>query len=262
MQVYAELAMAENFCMDFALLYGAKAITKNRCPLKRVAVASALGACFAVAFPLFPLPDWAAVAVKIAAGAAMCFLCGVFRGVKGYLKFTAVFTALTFALGGGLVAVFSLAGIAYEEGEGYLLSSVPVGIPLFCALVLALAAKKIAAKVVSARVKTCVRCRVWLGGACVSLNGFYDSGNRVYHAGSPVSVLPRAEAERLTNVEGIKTFTLIHTVSGSRQMPLFTADKVEIDDGKQAVVLYKVVFGVAGKGVNRLILHPDLAEGN
>lgn len=260
MQVYAELAMAENFCMDFALLYGAKAITKNRCSLKRVAVASALGACFAVAFPLMSLGGWAAITVKLAAGAGICLLCGKYRSFKGYLKFAAAFAALTFALGGALIGVFSLAGVAYEQGGGVIVASVPVGIPLFAALCLAIGVKKAAAKMISRRAKTGVHIRIYNGQACVACAAFYDSGNRVYHLGQPVSVLPQKLAEKLTEVEGIKTFTQIHTVSGSRKMPLFTADKVEINDGENCIVLNKVVFGIAGKGVNRLILHPDLAE--
>ncbi|MDE7330458.1 MAG: sigma-E processing peptidase SpoIIGA, partial [Clostridia bacterium] len=52
MQVYIELAVLENFCMDFTLLYSAKLASKNSAHILRIALGSALGACFAVVFPL------------------------------------------------------------------------------------------------------------------------------------------------------------------------------------------------------------------
>ena len=65
MQVYVELALLENFCMDFTLLYCAKLVCKNRASFWRVAFAAAIGACFAVVFPLFKLKGVWAVTVKL-----------------------------------------------------------------------------------------------------------------------------------------------------------------------------------------------------
>ena len=50
MQVYVELALLENFCMDFTLLYCAKLVAKNRAHILRLVIASVFGACFAVVF--------------------------------------------------------------------------------------------------------------------------------------------------------------------------------------------------------------------
>ena len=85
MEVYIEYALAENFCMDFFLLYAAKAVTKNRAGAWRISMSAALGACFPVVFPLFRLSGWAAIAVKLVAGALMCLAAGKFSGVRGYL---------------------------------------------------------------------------------------------------------------------------------------------------------------------------------
>ena len=70
MQVYVEFALAENFCMDFTLLACSKYITKNLCSYRRIALGSALGAIFAVVFPLFALTGFWSVAVKILLGLA------------------------------------------------------------------------------------------------------------------------------------------------------------------------------------------------
>ncbi|MDE6690865.1 MAG: sigma-E processing peptidase SpoIIGA, partial [Clostridia bacterium] len=128
MQVYVEYALVENFCMDFTLLVAAKAAAKNPAKYWRIAAASVLGACFAVVYPLFGLSGAVGIAVKIVSGGAMCAVAGKFQSFKGYLKFTALFTAATFVVGGALIALFSLAGVAYKQGGGFVLSSVPVGI--------------------------------------------------------------------------------------------------------------------------------------
>jgi len=77
MQVYVELALLENFCMDFTLLYAAKSVVKNRASKKRLAVAAALGACFAVVFPLFNLPPVWSAAIKIVSGLLICLIAGL-----------------------------------------------------------------------------------------------------------------------------------------------------------------------------------------
>lgn len=262
MQVYIELSLAENFCMDYFLLYSAKAITKNRCGVFRLTTASIFGACFAVVFPLIPLPGWAAIIIKIIAGLALCAAAGKFSRLAGYVKFSAVFFALTFALGGALIGIFALADISYESGGAFLISSTPVGIPLFFALMLALSVRAAARKILSAKCKNAVSCRIYAGQSCVNVSGFFDSGNKVYHLGSPVSVIPAKIAEKLTDVQRIKTFAEIHTVAGSRKIAIFTADKMEIDDGKEVKTIKNVKLGISPNPINRAVLHPDLAEDN
>ncbi len=261
MQVYAEYAIIENFCMDFTLLAAAKAVSKNPAKYWRIALASVLGACFAVVYPLIGLGGAVGIIVKLVAGAAMCALAGKYQTVKGYLKFTAVFTAATFLTGGALIAVFSLAGVQYKEGGGYILSSVPIGIPLFAALVLLIAAKRIKQKFVGAK---CVAaaCKIFVGEKHASCPAFYDSGNKVYCHGAPVSIVPAHIARKLTEAEGIKTFVDIHTVAGKSKIAVFTAEKIEIDDGKSNVTRHNVMLGISPQHINKIVLHPDLSEVN
>lgn len=260
MEVYIEYALAENFCMDFCLLYAAKSVSKNRAGAGRIAVSSAAGAVFAVLFPLMGLGGLAAAAVKAASGAILCLIAGRFGGIKPYLAFTALFMALTFALGGALIALFSLTDISYTGSGGVILSSVPVGIPLFFALSAVCLSRRAAQKFVRRNIKTSVVCRITMGGSSVSVPAFFDSGNRVYRLGSPVSVIPPDSAQKLVDVSGIKTFVTVHTVAGGKKLPVFTADKVEIDYGKKVITLRGVAFCVGSRSGGRTVLHPDLAE--
>ena len=259
MQVYVEFALLENFCMDFTLLYCAKLVTKNRAGIFRIAIAAVFGACFAVVFPLFNLNAALSASLKIISGFIICLLACKFKGFKAYFKMTAVFMAFTFVLGGALIGIFSLAGISYESGNGYYLSSVPVGIPLFCALCLIIAARKIAQRLKKSESAT-VKCVIFAGGKHIEIDGFYDSGNKVYHFGQPVSVIPFSEAEKLVDVSRIKDEVKIHTVAGSKKLKIFTADKLEITGGKKPQSICGVKIGISAAAISSAVLHPDLLE--
>lgn len=245
--------------MDFTLLYCAKLVCKNPASVWRVIVASALAACFAVVFPLLGLKGaWAAV-VKIASGLIICLFGGKFKGIKAYLKLSAVFFAFTFVLGGSLIAIFSLAGQNFEAGAGYILSSVPIGIPLFGALILIVCAKKIAQRLKKTD-KATVECKIYSGEKCVRLSGFYDSGNKVYLSGQPVSVIPLISAMKIIDAGSIKDEVKIHTVAGSKKIKVFTADKIEIYNGEKLNVVKDVKIGISPRASGGAVLHPDLLE--
>ncbi len=261
MQVYAEYALAENFCMDFALLYCAKAACKNPCGFRRIALASALGAGFAVVFPLFGLGAAWGIVVKILSGAAICAVAGKYSKLWGFIKFSAVFAASTFVLGGALIALFTKFGVSYEGGDGYLLSSVPVGIPLFCAVVLMIIIRKAAARI-GGRVKGEVTCIISLDGKRATCAGFYDSGNKVYCGGVPVSMIPKDVAEKIIDARGIKTFVDIHTVAGKGSVPVFRADSLTLCDGQNRREIRGASFGIAPDRIRKIVLHSDISEVN
>ncbi|MCD7729340.1 MAG: sigma-E processing peptidase SpoIIGA [Clostridia bacterium] len=258
MQVYVELALAENFCMDFTLLSSAKLITKNICSYRRVACASALGACFAVVFPLFGLSGAWAVAVKLLSGFALAaFGCRI-KSVKNYLKFSFVFLGLSLFTGGALIAVFSLAGWDYASGGGYIISSVPIGIPLFAVFLLALGCKVMAKKFSARANKNSCRCIIYKGDKSVSINGFVDSGNKVYSGGVPVSVIPPSAAQKLTDAQALSASVTINTVTGSQKIKIFTADKIEIYLGQEQHTIKSVKIGISPREIEGAVLHPDL----
>lgn len=244
--------------MDYTLLWSAKAACKNAATYLRIAFGAALGAAVAVIFPLLPLPPVWATVLKAVTGALICLAAGKFSGIKGYIKFTAVFFALCAVLGGALIAVFSLTGTEYLAGQGYMLSSVPVGIPLFCALVLGIVAKKVAKRFTKLD-KNTVKCRIYTGQSSVEVNGFYDSGNKVYYRGAPVSVMPESAIKKLGDVSIIGSVK-IHTVAGSAQMRVFAADRLEIEkDGKTAAVSGAFI-GLNPNEGSLAVLHPDILE--
>ena len=259
MQVYIELAVLENFCMDFTLLYAAKLLSKNRAHVLRLMTAAAFGACFAVVFPLFTLHPAFSVALKIAAGLVICLIAGKYPSVKSFVRFCALFLVFTAGVGGALIGVFSLTGISYVEGAGFALSSVPIGIPLFCALVAVIIARRLAAKFARVK-KNTVMCRIYAGQSHVEISGFFDSGNKVYLRGQPVSVIPQAVAEKLCDIAAVRDGVKIHTVAGSKIIKVFSADRLEIIDGEKTEIIKNVKIGVSPYAVKGAVLHGDLLE--
>ena len=258
MQVYVELALAENFCMDFVLLFCAKLLCKNACGYRRIALSSALGACFAVLFPLMRLAGVWAVAVKVLSGLALAAACGRFSRFRQYAAFAAVFFALSFALGGAVFAIFSLAGWDVQAGQGYMISSVPVGIPLFLALMLAVACRAVALKI-RKRAGGTVHCVLCLGDRQAEADGFFDSGNSVYFGGEPVTIVPAHVAAVLTDVSALSQSVKIHTVTGSSKIKIFTADKIVIYNGEKQHTIKYAKIGISPRPIVRAVLHPDLA---
>jgi len=260
MQVYIELALLENFCMDFSLLVCAKLITKNIARYYRVFLGALVGAIFAVLFPLISFNQAVVLILKICAGIVICLIGARFIKVKAFIKFACVFFALTFLLGGALTAIFSYFNLNYANGAGFLISSIPVGIPLFCIVLLMLGCKRLANKIISKNSKISVKCHIVRGQSSVLVSGFYDSGNKVYFKGSPVSVIDLSVAEKIIDINGIFDFVLIHTVAGSKKIKIFTADEIILYTGEKTHKIKNVTFGISPNKISCAVLHPDLSE--
>lgn len=257
MQVYVELAAIENFCMDFTLLYAAKLISRNAASYKRLLCGSVAGACVAVVFPLFNFGAALSVVIKLFSGLLICLVSGKYKSFKGYIAFTGSFLIITALLGGVLIGIFSLTGLEYGEGGGFIISSVPVGIPLFIALLVIIGAKRLAKKLQKGE-KNSVICRIYTGESKIEIDGFFDSGNKVYLNGEPVSVIPEYVADKLIDKTRIKDGVKIHTVAGSKTIKVFTADKVEIISGEKQSIFKKVKLGISANKISKAVLHPDL----
>ena len=259
MQVYIELAVIENFCMDFTLLYSAKVAVKNRAGVWRIALSASFGALFAVVFPLFKAGEVLAVILKIASGIVLCLIAAKWDGFKSFIKFAGAFFIFSAVLAGVLLGLFNLTGWSYETGQGFLISSVPIGIPLFLSLLLIIGAKALANRLKKNH-KNSVICRIYAGQLLAEVKGFFDSGNKVYVKGSPVCVVPKEVLIKLSEKVRINESVKIHTVAGSRIIDVFTCDRMEVDFGESVKNYKDVKIGVSPQKINMAVLHCDLLE--
>lgn len=135
----------------------------------------------------------------------------------------------------------------------------PIGIPAFGGLLTVIFARKLASKLKKTD-KTAVACKIYVKEKSVQLSGFYDSGNKVYFSGQPVSVIPLTSAIKLIDESSIKDSVKIHTVAGSKKLKVFTADKIEIRKGEKINTVKDVKIGISPYASGGAVLHPDLME--
>ena len=100
MEIYIEYALAENFLLDAMLLWLAMKAAKQEISLWRIVLAAAIGAAFAVAFPLLKTGKTIAYILKFSVGALLCLVAVKGKGIGRYALTALLFFGFSFALGG------------------------------------------------------------------------------------------------------------------------------------------------------------------
>lgn len=259
MTVYIEIAFAENFLIDGLLLYLALKCARAEVRPLRLILAAAAGAGEALLFPLFSLPAPLVYLVKFAGGAILALIAAK-GGLKTSLIVACAFFALTFVLGGMLVAVYSFCGVSYAEGEGYLVEGAPVALVLAGGGILLIAVTKASRAFYRhrRRMKDLFPCRMTVGRHTVRWTGLADSGNRLSFRGKPVCVVSALGALALFSGSPPVGRLRISTVNGSRVSPVFVCDSLELG-GKINKKVYFTVGDVESKEYS-VILHTSLEE--
>ena len=262
MVVYWEYAFAENFILDGLLLYLALKCARARVRALNLLLAAALGAVEAIVFPLLRLPVWAAYIVKILGGGVLGAV-AVSKGTKKtYLIVIVAFFLLTFALGGLLTAAYSFFGVAYQEGNGYLVEQAPVGLVIGTAGVFAAAVALGARGMYRYRKikRGLVACTLLHGGKQVQWFGLSDSGNCLSFRGEPVCVISARGAYVILGrgAKPVGSMT-IHTVNGANEAPVYLLENMRV--GKKTFSGVHLVIGQVESKEYQLVLHTQFTEG-
>lgn len=245
MEIYIEYALAENFLIDAMLLWLSLKAARQKIYFWRIALASALGAAFAVVFPLLPFGKTLAYILKFAAGILLCLVAVKGKGAGRYAITAALFFGFSFALGGALLAVYSAFSIDYTASDGgYLTESVPVGLVLSGCFVFAVCSVSLVRRLYRRRAlrRFVYPCKVTLGGRSVKADGFLDSGNRAAQNGIPVCFLSPDLAFDLLGERVMTEEMSILTMSGETKVKIFLADSLEIYCGEKPNIISKVYF--------------------
>lgn len=261
MTVYVEIAFAENFLLDGLLLYLALKCVRAEVRPLRLLLAAAVGGGEALIFPLFSLPSPLAYLVKFLGGALLALIAAK-GGAKVSFLAACAFFALTFVLGGMLVAAYSFFGVDYVEGEGYLVEGAPVALVFSAAGILLVVGVKVARAFYRYRKRKgdLLACRMTVGEKTVRWTGLSDSGNRLSFRGKPVCVVSAIGALALFSGSPPVGRLRISTVSGSRVSPVFVCDKLELC-GKVNEKVYFTVGEVDSREYS-VILHTSFEVGS
>ncbi len=182
MEIYVEYAFVENFIFDAALLWLSLTAAKASYSRNSVFFSAALGAGFAIVYPLLRLPLPLAYLLKITVGFLLCATATTRLKTKkdmGRYAFTvAFFFGFSFAFGGALTGLLG----------DFFPKKIPVGVvaagfAILCAASLVFIRRLQQRKAVT---QFLCDCRLRYGGAAVTAVGFLDSGNLAQKDGLPV----------------------------------------------------------------------------
>ncbi|MBR7100235.1 MAG: sigma-E processing peptidase SpoIIGA [Clostridia bacterium] len=265
MEVYIEYAIVENFILDGLLLYLSFKTVRLPISKPRLLLAALLGSVFAVLFPLLPLSDGYAFAVKYLFGGILC-LTAVSKQIKNALLILPFFYLYTFALGGLLLGMDSFFLQNEMENGNYILRQTPAFTVLISALVFGIACVKLISSLYRRyrNKKLLYSCKITFKGMQVEGIGLLDTGNSLTFHGSPVCLIDKSLSKSLLNEENSKDVPLermyVHTATGGGELKIFQATIQIYSENRENIIenVYLALSPVAlGKGY-QIILQPQI----
>ena len=257
MNVYVEYAIIDNFVMDYLLLRLAVIGVADKSSVKKRTLGALFGTVFAVYLPIWNVPPFFSVVLKIAVSALMVFFAFEAETFVGYLKRYALFLFFTVILGGMIYAFAGIVGAEYDAISNIFSG----GVPLFVVLLIGAGAYFVAYSVFSAlfRKRTVVpfvrRCVLFLNGRKIIVNGFIDSGNGVLTEdlnGVCVAgkrLVPKLKSCGLFCSKSAET-VCFGTVGGSSFMTVYSLEKIIVINGKKKNTIYKAKIGIPDNPVD------------
>lgn len=264
-EVYIEYAIVENFILDGLLLYLSFKTVRLPISKPRLLLAALFGSVFAVLFPLLPLSDGYAFAVKYLFGGILC-LTAASKQIKNALLILPFFYLYTFALGGLLLGMGSFFPQNEMENGNYILRQTPAFTVLISALVFGIACVKLISSLYRRyrNKKLLYSCKITFKGVQVEGIGLLDTGNSLTFHGSPVCLIDKSLSKSLLNEENSKDVSLermyVHTATGGGELKIFQATIQIYSENRENIIenVYLALSPVAlGKGY-QIILQPQI----
>lgn len=272
MNCYIEFVLIDNIVINYILLCAALKICRQNFLKRRLLLSALLGAAFAVVMPFVILPTALLFLIKVSCGLLIIYTAKSYKMAREYLFAAALFFLLTFALGGLILGVFFMLKVNYSVDFSLIyISKIPMGLVLLAAFLLYVLVIKVTKKLYRKKNLTAFiyKCRLYLGGAKIEVDGFLDSGNSLYYKSSqPVHILGTRAASCLFK-DGFfdgktkASYLDFQTISGKGRMLCFEADKLEIYKGDAPNTIYNIILGISpyhikGDEGYGLILHPSV----
>ncbi len=233
MVIYIEYALLENFFLDGILLFLTLISAKIPVKIWRIALSAALGAVFAIVYPLLQLSTALLYLLKFAFGFFLCLLAvGRVRTKKEWGRYALsciFFFSYSFAFGGALTA---LTGATTTDRA-------PVPLVLGGFAVFTLISLFLIRKIYQKRTeyRYIYDCILIIDKNSVKTLGFFDSGNTACKNGLPVCfVSPEVGfalwGDAVLNGKTSEEELEITTLGGKKKMPLYLGEVQVLMDGK------------------------------
>ena len=259
MTVYIEYVLIDNFVIDFLLFKTSFLITGKTVSKSRTVICAAVGALFALLYPLITDNLIVISVVKVLFGLFLTFIAAKFNSLKEYVSFTAVFLGLTFFTGGVIIGAFSLLGLSAYSEFSIALMVLPVYLVIkaIITLVRYFYRQKDLTRFIA-------KAEIICGEKSVNLRGFFDTGNSLYDGLSPVIVVSKSAIMPLldlTLLKDLKRIT-VDTATGGDKKFSFKPDRLVIYSGGNKNIFNNVRVCVVNKKFSGYdaILHPAFME--
>ncbi|MBR3864859.1 MAG: sigma-E processing peptidase SpoIIGA [Clostridia bacterium] len=256
MQVYVEYVIIDNFIFDYLLLLLTAYKKRNINKKGKIVIASFIGSVIAVIFPLIKIHEFLLFILKILTAFLLIFLAFGYKNFKCYFSFVTKFIILTFLFGGSIYAVMNLFGITYAFLYGTSNSLIPLGFFIVCGLGLYYFGKHIINKIFVKKVINSYLCKCLLfwRNKKIEINGYFDSGNHLYHKAKGVCFASSMLNNKLLNegffCEKPDGNIEIFTVTGNQKIKVYKFDKLEIYFNSNRNIIYSPYIAVGNQQVN------------
>jgi stage II sporulation protein GA (sporulation sigma-E factor processing peptidase) len=253
MTVYIELFLADNFLMNFLVLYLASKMVCQKNGMGKLSLSAAAGCLYAVCVFVFSLDFLNTLFFKIAVSLFLCFTAFGFKSIKLFFtEFLAMYIVTLFLGGGAFFAIYLLGGsvdmngviLIHSDEFRYML----LGILITAALIGRI---KNALRKVNVRDGLIHKIRIVSGERSAELSAFLDTGNSMTGLfGEPVIL---AEQSRISGLmEDAKNSPVMRrlpyrTVSGIGEVDAFKADEVIFLSGEKRSVSNVLIAVYGGR---------------
>ena len=248
--MYIEYVIIDNFIINFLLLKVSMASSRVKTSKLKLCISAGVGTVVAVVMPLFKISGAFLVLIKINLGLLMVLIAGEYLTVKK-LGFTLLFfLSYTFLSGGMIIGLFYLSGVDFIVYFSVNYNSfMPVGISvllvyLFTKLTLYLITNLLKSRDIKPFIRKCV---IVISGKKFKVNGYIDSGNRLFdkNSGLPIIVASKSLFLKLNSGEEKlipKSQITVNTVNGESVMKIYAVDKLLIYNGEYANIINNVMI--------------------
>ena len=190
MTVYIEYVLIDNFLIDYMLISLTLRVVGISINKVKVALTSALGAIFALIFPLLNLSEFILGALKLISGFLLITISTPrINGKKLYLCYV-FFLTFTFLLGGTLIGVYEIFNLDYSSEISVALAFLP------CYLIIRFITEIINYLYQKQSIESfCYDTELIYNEKPIKLKGFLDSGNSAFYNGLPIIFLDEKKAK-------------------------------------------------------------------
>lgn len=202
MTIYLDVVFIENICMNSIILYGAGLVTKAKCNIIKIFMASSIGALYVIGKYLNNNEIYSNIFVQIGLSQVMVYIAFSPTNLKQSFKYLVIFYLTTFVFGGCAFALLYYVRpqeILYKNGM--LKGTYPIKIAILGGMV-GLVIINIAFKLIKNRIsKNDMFCDVKIGyqGKTTNVRAIIDSGNMLKEpiTGFSVIVVERKKLEEI-----------------------------------------------------------------